>query len=97
LLVATAEQAEALAGALRGMKGDKGQPLGLEAFVLHTQTRSLVTVGQFDSPDDPALHATRRLLLGMQAKVTKDETGLQPVGNAPTLFDAVAPIPIPKP
>ena len=62
VLNAGAEQAEQLAKNLREMKGGPPdyRPLGLEAFVLHHRTGSMVTVGQYDSPEDPALHATRR-------------------------------------
>src|SRR5205807_4374479 len=51
-LDATAKQARTLAVALRhhDMK-----PHPFEAFVLHYRTESLVTVGQFDSPEDPAM------------------------------------------
>lgn len=34
----------------------------LDAFVLHTKYASMVTVGAFDSPDDPALRATQEML-----------------------------------
>ncbi|MDY3557817.1 hypothetical protein R5W23_003082 [Gemmata sp. JC673] len=97
-LAAGAEQAEGLAKALRQMKGPNDQGLNLEAFVLHTRNASLVTVGQFDGPDDPSLLATKRLLAALQSKtrVTEDKTGLRPVANAPTLFDNIMPMPIPK-
>lgn len=97
-LAAGAEQAESLAKALRQLKGPGNQPLNLEAFVLHTRNASLVTVGQFDGPDDPALLATKRLLASLSAKsqVTEDERGLRPVANAPSLFDNIMPMPIPK-
>jgi hypothetical protein len=99
LLVATAQQAEALAKALRTMKGPRGESLNLEAFVLHTRSASIVTVGQFDGPDDPALLATKRIIEGLsaQTRVTEDQTGMRPAMNAPRLFDNPLPIPIPKP
>ena len=67
-LAAGAEQAEALAKVIRqmrgpGVNGQPGAPLNLEAFVLHTRSASLVTIGQFDGPDDPALHATSVVVL----------------------------------
>jgi hypothetical protein len=96
-LAAGGEQAEALAKALRAMKGPGGQPLNLEAFVLHTRYTSLVTVGQFDGPDDPALVATKRLLGGIKTNVSEDQGGLRPVMNTPSLFDNMLPMPIPKP
>ena len=86
-----------MAKAIRSMKGPNGQPLNLEAFVLHTRYASIVTIGQFDSPDDPALQATRRLLIGMKGNVSEDQGGLRPATNAPTLFDNILPMPIPKP
>jgi hypothetical protein len=97
VLAAGAEQAEAMAKAIRAMKGPGGQSLNLEAFVLHTRTASLVTVGQFDAPDDPGLLATKRLLASINPRVTEDATGLRPATNAPKLFDNLAPMPIPKP
>ena len=97
VLAAGAEQAEAMAKALRAMKGPKGEALNLDAFVLHTRHASLVTVGQFDAPDDPALLSVKRMLAGMQAKVSEDQTGLRPVMNAQSLFDTLLPIPIPRP
>lgn len=96
-LAAGGEHAEAMAKALRAMKGPHGEALNLEAFVLHTRNASIVTVGQFDGPDDPALLAAKRLLGGITAKVSKDQAGLQKVTNAPSLFDTLTPIPVPKP
>jgi hypothetical protein len=110
-LAAGAEQAESLAKALREMRGpgspgQPGQPLGLEAFVLHTRTASLVTVGQFDAPNDPELLRVKQLLSKITTRVTEDATGLKPVTNAPSLFGnpghetfttAGLPVPIPKP
>lgn len=97
VLAAGAEQAEELAKAIRAMKGPGGQPLNLEAFVLHTRNASLVTVGQFDAPDDPALLATQRLLSGIKTRVTEDAGGQRLAANAPSLFGNLAPMPIPKP
>jgi hypothetical protein len=102
-LEASAEQAESLAKALREMKGPRGpdgrpgHSLGLEAFVLHTRHASLVTVGQFDGPNDPELLQKKRLLESMKMNVTEDKMGVKPVANAPSLFETVMPIPIPRP
>ncbi|MBP3960648.1 hypothetical protein J8F10_35945 [Gemmata sp. G18] len=102
VLAAGAEQAESMAKALRSMKGPAGvdgrggQPLNLEAFVLHTRSASLVTVGQFDGPDDPALVAVKRVLVAMTVKVTEDQHGSRPAMNAPALFDDIIAMPIPK-
>jgi hypothetical protein len=97
VLAAGAVQAESLAKALRGMKGPGGQALNLEAFVLHTRYASLVTVGQFDGPDDPALLAAKRMLTSISMNVSEDQTGLRKVTNAPSLFDTMLPMPVPKP
>lgn len=97
VLNAGAEQAEMLAKALREMKGPGGRPLGLEAFVLHTRTGSIVTVGQFDSPNDPALIEARRMLVNLKLNVSKDAMGAQPTGDKPEMFPNVFPVPIPKP
>jgi hypothetical protein len=97
VLAAGAEQAEAMAKLLRAMKGPGGESLNLEAFVLHTRTASLVTIGQFDGLDDPAMHATRRLLASMKLHVTEDQTGQRQATSAPSLFDTILPMPIPKP
>ncbi len=93
VLAAGAEQAESLAKALRQIKGQQ-----LEAFVLHTRNSSLVTVGQFDGPDDPALLAAKKYLTIMTVKTSEDEPGKRPVMNAPTsLFDKLVPMPVPRP
>ncbi|VTU02101.1 Hypothetical conserved protein OS=uncultured planctomycete GN=HGMM_F09D09C09 PE=4 SV=1 [Gemmataceae bacterium] len=95
VLKAGAEQAEKLAEALRNMRG-KGAPAdGFEAFVLHTRTASVVTVGQFDGPDDPALLQTKQLLASIKLNLSKDREGYQPVTNAPSLFDNMMPVPVP--
>jgi hypothetical protein len=97
-LQAGAVQAESMAKMLREMKGPNGQSLGLEAFVLHTRNSSIVTIGQFDSPNDPALIQVQNLLTSFKLNVTEDKTGARPVGNAPTLFDSrMVPIPVPRP
>lgn len=97
-LVAGMAQAEMLAKVLREMKSPSGQSLGLEAFVLHTRTSSIVTVGQFDGPNDPALVQIQNLLTGMKMNISQDKMGNQPVANAPSLFEnRLVPIPIPRP
>ncbi|HEV3385918.1 MAG TPA: hypothetical protein VG097_13960 [Gemmata sp.] len=97
-LQAGAGQAESMAKMLREMKGPTGQPLRLEAFVLHTRNSSIVTIGQFDSPEDPAIVQLHNLLTSFKLNVTEDKTGVKQAPNAPSLFDArMVPIPIPKP
>jgi hypothetical protein len=96
VLAASAEQAEALAKAIRALKGPRGESLNLEAFVLHTRTSSLVTVGQFDGPDDPALFATQRMLANM--KLFANPKGAPVMGATADLpFENLLPVPIPKP
>ncbi|MBA4188909.1 MAG: hypothetical protein C0467_13005 [Planctomycetaceae bacterium] len=95
VLKAGAEQAEQLAAALRKMRGEGIPAEGFEAFVLHTRTASIVTIGQFDSPSDPALNQTKQLLARMTLKASEDEKGYKPVANAPSLFDNMIPVPIP--
>jgi hypothetical protein len=102
ILVAGAEQAESMAKALRALRGpgttaQPGAPLNLEVFVLHTRSGSIVTIGQFDGPTDPALVQTKQLLQNLPLKVTQDKFGSQPVPNAPTLFEKLIAIPIPRP
>ncbi len=98
-LNAGAEQAEKMAEVIRAMTGPKGasqdyRPLGLEAFVLHHRSGSMVTVGQFDGPTDPALTETRRLLMNMNFQ-SRDPRATD---SATRFFaDVILPIPIPKP
>ena len=97
-LTAAAGQAENLAKALREMRDPTGKTPPLEAFVLHTRYSSLVTVGQFDGPNDPALLETRRQLQSMRFGL--EDKNRQRIGeNAmPTVFqERIIPVPIPKP
>ena len=96
-LQAGAEQAESLAKALRAMTRPSGEPLGLEAFVLHTRTGSVVTVGQFDDLNDPELHRVRKELQSIKMNVTEDRQGFKPAVNAQSIFGNLIPMPIPKP
>ena len=98
-LNAGAEQAEALAKALRELKGPppERRPQNLEAFVMHHRTGSIVTVGQFDGPTDPALLDARRKLMAMTFTTTKDESGANVMSTGENLFGKdILPIPIPK-
>jgi hypothetical protein len=58
LLTANAQQAEEVARVLREMKFD--------AYVLHTRTNSIVTVGGYDRPDDPQLRQMQRQLSNLK-------------------------------
>ncbi len=101
ILRASAEQAEALAKALREMKDKAGNSLMLEAYVLHTRTASLVTVGQYDSPNDPELIEKQRILTHLTFNTSKDEKGSQLMGPpGQKLFgdtaNTIMPVPIPR-
>jgi hypothetical protein len=58
MLNASALQAEEVARVLREMK--------FEAYVLHTRTGSVVSVGAFDQPDDGRLLQLQRQLANLQ-------------------------------
>ena len=96
ILNAGAEAAEQMAKGIRAMTGPEPEfrPLGLEAFVLHHRSGSMVTVGQFDGPSDPALHETRRLLQSLNFM-----PGNPGVADSARkyLHETIVPIPIPKP
>lgn len=86
----TAAQATQLCEALRhkDMK-----PAPLESFVLHHRTGSIVTVGQFDAPDDPELLKLQTTLRGMTFQVTDEKTRMT---NTERMFDSVSPFPVPR-
>jgi hypothetical protein len=71
-LSAAAKQAHELAKVLRDKR------LGFTAYVLHTRTKSIVTVGAFNSPDDPELMRTQRQLASLKfsGPNQKDPIGL---------------------
>ena len=77
---------------------DAGQKLGLTAvtldsYVLHLQTGSRVTVGSFESLDDPALEQTQRMLSNMSFLVP------DPNGGRTTerrIFNGITPMPVPQ-
>lgn len=97
LLMATAGEAEALVKALRD---PKMKPRPFEAFVLHHTHGSIVTVGQFDNPDDPDLLKTQQELLGITFELLdKDKKPLAGPDGKPAvqrLFDGVSLFPVPK-
>jgi hypothetical protein len=65
MLERIAQQAHALAKALRAMRYD--------AYVLHTRYESFVCVGEYDSKDDAELKAAKEALASLPLK--KDKTG----------------------
>jgi hypothetical protein len=97
VLFAGAADAEKMAEVLRAMKDAQGNSLNLDAYVLHTRTSSLVTIGQFDGPNDPELIALERKLNAFKVRVSEDKMGTRPVMGAPSLFEKMMPMPIPRP
>jgi hypothetical protein len=79
LLDANAKQAEEIAKVLRGMHYD--------AYVLHTRTGSIVTVGAYDSKDDKGLKQAAKALRSMRF-------GLD--ANAIQLSDQPLPMAVPQ-
>jgi len=57
LLTASALQANGMANSLRNVK-----EVRIESYVMHTRYSSIVCVGQFDRPDDPALLQLQKTL-----------------------------------
>lgn len=98
-LDATAQQGQMFCTILRNLKDGEGRPHGLPAFVLHHRTGTIVTVGEYDSPDDPALQADLKRIHAMSFH--KNENNKGNIGAAMEFdnriqFEAVHPILIPK-
>jgi len=97
ILTGTMIEAENLCAALRdaGMK-----PRSYEAYVFHHRNGSIVTVGQFDTVDDPSLLELQRELQTITfAMSDKDKRPvLDSDGRATVqrLFDSVHPFPVPR-
>jgi len=106
ILEATAKQARELAKALRNPDMERAAaaaakrtgltPRPLESFVLHVRTGSRVTVGSFDSPEDPALAEMQRLLANMSFKVERPGEGGRKIVEEIRLFDGITPMPVPR-
>ncbi|OWK38095.1 hypothetical protein [Fimbriiglobus ruber] len=100
----TAKQARLIAHGLRDAKMQESialvaprlglAPAPVESYILHLKTGSLVTVGQYDGPDDPNLINMQKLLSGMTFDVDYKD-GRPPEKRK--LFDTVVPILIPRP
>jgi hypothetical protein len=86
----TATNARTLAQALRN---EEMKPHPLEAFVLHYKTESLVTVGQFDGPEDPELIKAWQLLSTMTFKLDYKDGRPSEVKK---MYDAVIPMQVPR-
>jgi hypothetical protein len=97
VLQATGAEADAMAKALRD---PKMKPRSYEAFVLHHTHGSIVTVGQFDAPDDPELLKMQQELLGITFEMLdKDKRPVIGSDGRPKvqrLFDGVNLFPVPK-
>ncbi len=96
-LRAIGAEAELLAKALRHADF---KPRSYEAFVLHHRTGSLVTVGQFDTPDDPVLLQMADELKGITfTPMDKDQKPLVGADGRPQvlrLLDGAGVFPVPK-
>lgn len=98
-LDATAQQATKLCEALRGLQDENKRPVGLDAFVLHHRTGSMVTVGQYDTPEDPALQLDMRRLQAMsflKNENNKGQLGSNLGMDKQVQLEGVYPIVIPK-
>ena len=60
-----------------------------EAYVMHKPSYSIVTVGQYDSENDPSLLAAQRALAGLQLKGAQNDQF-----NGQTI-DTLSPRPLP--
>ena len=65
----------------------------LDSYVLHLQTGSRVTVGAFESLDDPALEQTKRMLSNMSFLVPDPNGGRAAERR---IFNGITPMPVPK-
>jgi hypothetical protein len=78
-------QAHALAEFLRDPK------LGFKAYVLHTRTSSVVTVGEFDGPKDPELQRVQRQIANLRFGTNRGQE--DPIG----LLTNPIPVEVPRP
>jgi hypothetical protein len=83
MLERMAQQAHALAKALRAMRYD--------AYVLHTRYESFVCVGEYDSKEDAELKANAKALANLPLKDQKTGTVIE------TLMEKPLPAAIPRP
>lgn len=74
--------------------------MGFEAYVLHTRNSSVVTIGSFDSVNDPRMESVKRALTNLQFKT--DPKGAPPGKAVPVganhfdLFPQPLPMEVPK-
>ena len=88
VLEASAAQAEEVARYLK-------ENMHLETYVLHTRTGSVVTVGGYESPDDPGMKQMVNRL-SVEDPVTHKRTGLEFRGTNIRLFDQPMPMKVPQ-
>ncbi|MFO0935779.1 MAG: hypothetical protein U0798_04580 [Gemmataceae bacterium] len=100
-LDATAQQAQDLCKVLRNIpiKGADGKTTGINAFVLHHRTGSMVTVGEYDSMEDPKMQQDLRQLQSISFMKSENKNGQ--VGSSlgfdkQVQFEGIYPIVIPK-
>jgi hypothetical protein len=87
-LAAAGAQAHELAKLLHSKQ------LNMEAYVLHTRTSSLVTVGSFDSMDDPDMERVKRQVATLNNFSTKNKEGrIEPIH---LVFDNPVPMEVPR-
>jgi hypothetical protein len=87
LLNANAKEAHQVAEFLRNKQ------LGFEAYVLHTEYNSYVTVGGFDGPDDPKLDQMQRLFI---SEMNRPGSGLNQLHFRAQFFPQPLPMPVPQ-
>ncbi len=88
LLNANAKQAHLVAEMLK--------KFGYEAYVLHTEFSSVVTVGGFDSADDPRMVQMQKLFMNELAKGHKSSVGQLHVIGGVGFFPQPMPMAVPK-
>jgi hypothetical protein len=88
LLNANAKMAHQVAEILRTKQ------LGFEAYVLHTEHNSYVTVGGFDGSDDPKLEQMQRFFIN---EMNRPGSGLNQLHFRAQFFPQPMPMPVPRP
>jgi hypothetical protein len=89
VLNANARQAHQAAEFLR----NKQPGLDFEAYVLHTEYSSYVTIGAFDSPDDPKLDQVRRAFVN---EMNRPSSGVSQLHARTQFFTEPMPMQVPK-
>lgn len=68
-----------------------------DAYVLHTRTNSIVTIGEFDSPDDPKLEQLKQRLARLSFKAGTQSPGAAPIKGDPIgLLNNPLPMQVPR-